>query len=586
MSLNHLALISPLSYLDTKHTSVTIPVLGGVTSLACDGTGKIIAGSGGGGFTSAFTYYVSINGSDVSGDGSSGNPFATVAFCMSILSGLTLSQVWNINFIGNVTEDAFTTFSLLPNLVINGNGYIWTDAQIINDTSQWPSSGVSTTLKILNMIWSDTNIVSDFTLYSGSGTASYFIIDNCGSNKDSVSNSVTLYSGTGNRAMKHIISKCTFLAPVNTFIFYDTNIDIIGCIINGSLQFNNNNNNSIVNINSLSGNTTSIQINGNVGASIFNINAIDNLSLIVGNGSSGNVIYLSAITLIRFAQVEGNANRVFLDRFLNVNDTINFYDTDPGNEIICPPDNIIEGFQISSISGTQVILTPGKCIMVDENGLNATLAVSAGGTIDLASTGPGGRDQGTSLTADQWYYIYVVGTVSAPTTSNVVFYASRFPPSVGPAVPYPDYQLWRFVCSVKTNSGDTNIKPVLQFNNGSYRKYQWVSLDGTSQRFVHSTGTAAGNVSCDGIAPPETSIEIEIASEFTSSDISDIALLYPSSTSTFPLKYNSVVPITTINYQYSKINTQGEGFNQVYFNLTAVGACVVDMYGIGYTETL
>lgn len=563
------------SYMSSN--KVVLSNLLSTNSLATNSDGLIIAGSGGGGggFTGANTIFVASNGSDTKGDGTSTNPYQTVAKCITELDGKTTSTNYAINFLSDVTET--TTYSLLPNLIINGNNYRWIDATIVNDYTKWPNTTATSILELNNLAFVNLNYTSDFSLYSGSGNDAYTLINGCTSYETIGTMNMTLTGKTsGDKNMFYFSQNCSFYSTltINLNCFF---------IINSSILYNttffiNGNNNSIYmnNINTFS---NGITINNFAINSNYYLSSIDFFTL--ETNGSGNIFFVSNIQSITLTMNDTNSI-YYTDSYFNINSTVLSW----GSSVtLYSPTigNFITGLKFNSISGTIVSVTGGKCLIESTDDLKSSIwnYTFSNTNVDLSTNGVNGLDTGT-VSSNKWYYIYAIGKIGNGIGTSF-FIASASPPvsggvKVGPVLPF-GYLCWRYLGSVKTKTASTDLINVKQINQGEQKIYQWLELDG--QNCINDAG---GGGSTYDMTPGASilSTEVSINTSFTSTVASNTATIKTQLSDTIEIKIASAVAFVT-TYSYIKISPDVN--NQIFLTNNTSGDVFMGTV-VSYTENL
>lgn len=560
------------SYMSSN--KVVLSNLLSTNSLATNSDGLIIAGAGGGGgFTGANTLFVASNGNDTTGDGTSTNPYQTVAKCITELDGKTTSTSYMINFLSDVTET--TTYSLLPNLTINGNNYRWISATIVNDYTKWPNTTATSILELNNLAFVNLNYTSDFSLYSGGGNDAFTLINGCVSYDTQGSINMTLTGRSiGNKNMFYFSQNCSFCSTLS----FNLNCDFI---INSSILFNTTfyiNGSNAVYINNINTFGSGVTINNFTTGSNIYLSSIDSI-LMETNGSSNN-FYVSNIQSINLTMNDTNSN-YYTDSYFNSNSVALFWDSSVrfyGPTI----GNFIIGLKFNSISGTTVTLTDGICLITSTNNLQSSIWDTSGAgllNINLSTNGLNGLDTGT-IDINTWYYIYAIGKVNNPSIA-VNLIASASPPvsggvKVGPVLPF-GYLCWTYLGSVKTKTATTDLINVKQINQGEQKIYQWLELDG--QNCINDAG---GGGSSYSITPGASivSTEVSINTGFTTTVASDIATIKTSISDTMEIKISSPVVLTT-SYSYIKIAPDAN--NEIFLNNNTSGDVFTGTV-VSYTE--
>lgn len=559
------------SYMSSN--KVVLSNLLNTTSLATNSDGLIIAGSGGGGgFTGSNTLFVASNGSDIKGDGTSTNPYQTVGKCITELDGKTVATNYSINFLSDITET--TSYSLLPNLNINGNNYRWIDSTIVNDVSKWNVT-TNSVLQLNNIIFVNLSYTSDFSTYNG-GFDLYTIINTCFVYDIlGVSTSFTL-NGTGiSGNMFYYMQNCYFYGTVS-FNITSTYLTLVSSILVNTTMFVFGSATSYY-INNIDTFGNGLTINNFSTGINFNINNIDYLTM--ENNGSVNNYFMSNITAL-FLTMNDTNSVYYTDSYFNESSIVFFWNSSNTYTTISAID-YINGLNFTTISGTTVTVSSGQCLITSVNNLqNSIWKKSVSTTVNLSVSGLNGLDSGT-LAANTWYYIYAIGKVG--NTGNSNFIASVSPPysggvKVGPVLPF-GYLCWKYIGSVKTKTASTNLINVKQISQGNQKIYQWLELDG--QNCINDAG---GGGSTYDMTPGASLIasDIDINTSFTTTVATNVANIRSNISDTISIKMSgTVVGIPS----YSYITISPDSNNQIYLENFGVGDTFTGTI-ISYTEPL
>ena len=159
------------------------------------------------------------------------------------------------------------------------------------------------------------------------------------------------------------------------------------------------------------------------------------------------------------------------------------------------PPQYVEGLTTSYVSATTVQIDSGEA---RAKGARDTIDLPAPVNVDITVAGVNGLDTGVE-SANQWYYIYVIGDSTAALATAGLLSTNQNTPMLPPG-----YDIYRRVGTVRNQGGD--FRDFVQIGTGSYRDVHYRDSITSRQRLTAGAATVVTTVSCGPVIPNTASV--------------------------------------------------------------------------------